>query len=141
IGAWDTTPRSNKRLPSAILIFMNRRSAMKLLAAGVPGAAGLRAASEAFEPTWESLKQYRVPDWFRDAKLGMWAHWGPQCVPETGDWYARNLYIEDSPQYLYHVKNYGHPSKIGYKDIVKLWKAEKFDPDALIARYKKAGAR
>jgi alpha-L-fucosidase len=59
----------------------------------------------------------------------------------TGDWYARNLYIEGSPQYEYHVKNYGHPSKAGYKDIVKLWKAEKFDPNALIARYKRAGAR
>src|SRR5215472_9885653 len=70
----------------------------------------------------------------------MWAHWGPQCVPMTGDWYARNMYMEDSPQYLHHVKNYGHPSKVGYKDIVKLWKAEKFDPEALIGRYKRAGA-
>jgi alpha-L-fucosidase len=120
---------------------MNRRSAIRLLAGGVPAAAALDAAPATFEPTWESLKQYRVPDWFRDAKLGMWAHWGPQCVPETGDWYARNLYIEDSPQYLYHVKTYGHPSKVGYKDIVKLWKAEKFDPDTLIQRYKRAGAR
>jgi alpha-L-fucosidase len=120
---------------------VNRRTAIKLLAGGVPAVTGLRAATAAFEPNWESLKQYRVPEWFRDAKLGIWAHWGPQCVPETGDWYARNLYIEDSPQYLYHVKNYGHPSKVGYKDIVKLWKAEKFDPDTLIQRYKRAGAR
>jgi alpha-L-fucosidase len=119
---------------------MNRRSALKLLAGGLPAAA-LGAAAGPFEPTWESLKQYRVPEWFRDAKLGIWAHWGPQCVPETGDWYARNLYIEDSPQYLHHVKTYGHPSKVGYKDIVKLWKAEKFDPDTLIGRYKRAGAR
>ena len=42
-----------------------------------------------FEPTWESLKQYTVPEWFRDAKFGIWAHWGPQCQPEQGDWYAR----------------------------------------------------
>ncbi len=119
---------------------MNRRDAIKIFT-GLPAAWGLRADTTEFAPTWDSLKQYRAPEWFRDAKFGMWAHWGPQCVPRTGDWYARNLYIEDSPQYLYHVKNYGHPSKVGYKDIVKLWKAEKFDPQALIQRYKRAGAR
>jgi alpha-L-fucosidase len=58
-----------------------------------------------------------------------------------GDWYARNMYIEGTPQYLYHLRHYGHPSKFGYKDIVKLWKAEKFDPDALMELYVKAGAR
>jgi alpha-L-fucosidase len=58
-----------------------------------------------------------------------------------GDWYARWMYIEGSPQYLYHLRHYGHPSKFGYKDLVKLWKAEKFDPDALMDRYIKAGAR
>jgi alpha-L-fucosidase len=120
---------------------MNRRTAIQVMAGAVPAAAGPRAAASTFQPTWESLQQYKVPDWFRDAKLGIWAHWGPQCVPMTGDWYARNMYIEDSPQYEYHVKNCGHPSKVGYKDIVKLWKAEKFDPNALIARYKRAGAR
>ena len=46
-----------------------------------------------FQPTWASLAQYQTPDWFRDAKFGMWAHWGPQCVPEFGDWYARNMYV------------------------------------------------
>ena len=48
-----------------------------------------------FLPFWESLKSYRCPDWFRDAKFGIWAHWSPQCVPEQGDWYARNMYIRD----------------------------------------------
>jgi alpha-L-fucosidase len=94
-----------------------------------------------FQPTWDSLKQYQCPDWFRDAKFGIWAHWGPQCVPEEGDWYARNMYVEDSSQYKYHVEHYGHPSEFGYKDIIPLWKAEKFDPDRLMERYKKAGAR
>ena len=47
-----------------------------------------------FLPFWESLKSYRCPDWFRDAKFGIWAHWDPQCVPEQGDWYARNMYIQ-----------------------------------------------
>ena len=94
-----------------------------------------------FQPTWESLKQYKCPDWFRDAKFGMWAHWGPQAVPMCGDWYARDMYIEGSGDYKYHVAHYGHPSKFGYKDVIALWKAEKLDPDRLMALYKKAGAR
>ena len=94
-----------------------------------------------FEPTFESLRQYSAPEWFRDAKFGIWSHWGPQSVPMFGDWYARNMYIEGTPQYEYHVRHYGHPSKFGYKDICALWKAEKFDPDALMDRYVKAGAR
>ena len=94
-----------------------------------------------FEATFESLRTFECPAWFRDAKLGIWSHWGPQSVPMAGDWYARNMYIEGSPQYLYHLRHYGHPSKFGYKDLVKLWKAEKFDPDALMDLYVKAGAR
>lgn len=94
-----------------------------------------------FEPTFESLHQFTAPEWFRDAKFGIWSHWGPQCVPMYGDWYARNMYIEGSDDYKYHVRHYGHPSEFGYKDLCKLWKAEKFDPDALMAKYYKAGAR
>ena len=94
-----------------------------------------------FEPTFESLMQYECPAWFRDAKFGVWSHWGPQSVPMYGDWYARHMYIQDHPQYLYHIRHYGHPSTFGYKDICALWKAEKFDPEALMALYKKAGAR
>ena len=94
-----------------------------------------------FEPTFESLHTYSAPEWFRDAKFGIWSHWGPQSVPMFGDWYARNMYIQGTQQYEYHVRHYGHPSKFGYKDICALWKAEKFDPDALIAKYHKAGAR
>ncbi|WOO40841.1 alpha-L-fucosidase [Rubellicoccus peritrichatus] len=94
-----------------------------------------------FEPTFDSLKQYTCPDWFRDAKFGIWSHWGPQSVPMYGDWYARHMYVEGSPQYLYHLRHYGHPSKFGYKDICALWKAEKFDPEGLMEMYKKAGAR
>lgn len=88
-----------------------------------------------------SLSKYGTPDWFRDAKFGIWSHWGPQSVPRAGDWYARNMYIYGTEQYKHHLQHYGHPSKSGYKDIIPLWKAEKFDPDALMALYKKAGAR
>ena len=94
-----------------------------------------------FAPDWESLRQYRCPDWFRDAKFGIWAHWGPQSVPGAGDWYARNMYIEGHAQYLHHVKTYGHPSKFGFKDIVALWTADQFDPDRLMELYVRAGAK
>lgn len=94
-----------------------------------------------FEPTLESLRQFECPEWFKDAKLGIWAHWGPQSVPMYGDWYARRMYIEGEPQYYYHWRKYGHPSKVGYKDIVQMWRAEKFDPDALMDLYVQAGAK
>jgi alpha-L-fucosidase len=107
-----------------------------------------------FKPELESFKQYQYPEWFRDAKFGIWAHWGPQAVPRQGDWYAKNMYLGDVMDrrtgkptgkqgnvYLYHVKNYGHPSKFGYKDIIPLWKAERWDPEKLMALYKKVGAR
>jgi alpha-L-fucosidase len=94
-----------------------------------------------FEPSIESLSGFQVPDWFRDAKLGIWAHWGPQSVPRFGDWYARHMYREGSDQYLYHLRTYGHPSRFGYKDLVKLWQAERFDPEELMDRYVAAGAK
>lgn len=100
-----------------------------------------------FENNLESLKQYECPEWFRDAKFGIWAHWGPQSVPMQGDWYARAMYEPENKNrykkdvYNYHVANYGHPSEFGFKDIIPLWKAEKFDPDALMELYKKAGAK
>ena len=100
-----------------------------------------KMAEGVFAPNWESLKQYQVPEWFRNAKFGIWAHWGPQCVEGSGDWMARSLYQEGSHQYKYHVQHYGHPSEVGFKDIIPLWKAEKWDPDKLIALYKKVGAQ
>lgn len=98
-------------------------------------------AAGKFKPTWESLKQYEVPDWYRNAKFGIWAHWGPQCQPGQGDWYARFMYNEGSEQYKWHVKNYGHPSKAGFKEVINSWKAEKWDPEKLVALYKRAGAQ
>jgi alpha-L-fucosidase len=94
-----------------------------------------------FQPSWESLKQYQVPEWFRDAKFGIWAHWGPQCQPERGDWYARQMYSEGHPQYKEHVARCGHPSSKGFKDVIHDWKAEKWDPEQLLALYKRAGAQ
>ena len=94
-----------------------------------------------FEPTWSSLENYQVPEWFRNVKFGIWAHWGPQCVEGSGDWMARSMYMEGTREYEYHVKHYGHPSEVGFKDIILLWKAENWDPDKLGAFYKKIGAQ
>jgi alpha-L-fucosidase len=96
---------------------------------------------EKFDSSWKSLEQYSCPDWFRDAKFGIYSHWNAYSVPAQGDWYARNMYMEGSEQYKYHVKHYGHPSKVGYKEIIEMWKAENFDPDKIIALYKEAGAK
>lgn len=93
------------------------------------------------EPTWESLKHYKVPEWYRNAKFGIWAHWGPQCVEGTGDWMARSMYMEGSPVYNYHVEHYGHPSEVGFKDVIPSFKAEHWNPDSLVAFYKKIGAQ
>ncbi len=136
---------------------MNRRELLKHMGAAVPAAAlsgAARAAAESlapgaanpiaagpFKPEWSSLEQYEVPDWFRNAKFGIWAHWGPQCEPEFGDWYGRLMYEEGSDAYRHHLKKYGHPSQAGFKDIIGQWKADRWDPDSLVALYKKAGAR
>jgi alpha-L-fucosidase len=90
---------------------------------------------------WDSLATRPIPAWWRDAKFGIWAHWGPECVPEAGDWYGRNIYIQGSEQNKLHVSRYGHPSTFGFKDIINLWKAEKFEPEKLIDLYKRSGAR
>ena len=94
-----------------------------------------------FQGTRESLQAYRVPEWFRDAKFGIWAHWGPQSAPEDGDWYARNMYMEGSPQYKSHLERYGHPSKSGFKDVIATFHGERWDPEALMDLYAKAGAK
>jgi len=94
-----------------------------------------------FQPGWASLKQYQVPQWFRNAKFGIWACFGPQNVPEQGDWYARNMYVEGGQQNKFHVGHYGPLSVFGFKDVIHTWKAENFDPQKLVALYKKTGAQ
>ncbi len=94
-----------------------------------------------FQPTWESLKTYQTPEWFRNAKFGIWAHWGPQCVEGSGDWMAREMYMEGNHKWTYHREHYGHPSEVGFKDILPLFKAERWNPDSLVAYYKSIGAQ
>ncbi|MBQ7443573.1 MAG: alpha-L-fucosidase [Bacteroidaceae bacterium] len=94
-----------------------------------------------FAPTWESLEQWECPEWFRDAKFGIWAHWGPQCQAEAGDWYARGMYLADNWQHKYHVEHYGSPALFGMKDLCHAWKAERWEPEALVRLYKSVGAQ
>ncbi|HEY9155461.1 MAG TPA: alpha-L-fucosidase, partial [Opitutaceae bacterium] len=108
----------------------------------VPLARAHTVAPGPFEANWDSLGQkYQFPDWFRDAKFGIWAHWDAQCVPEQGDWYGRFMYIQGTPDYKYHVDHYGHPSKYGYMELLNAWKAERWDPEKLMDLYVRAGAK
>jgi alpha-L-fucosidase len=102
--------------------------------------AGL-AGDGPYQPTWDSLQQYETPEWYQDAKFGIWAHWSPQCVPERGDWYGRNMYMEGSDEYKYQTAHYGDPSRLGYKDLCAQWTLLNWQPEELITRYKKAGAK
>ncbi len=107
-----------------------------------PDASAYTIAPGPFQPSWASLEQtYKLPDWYRDAKFGIWMHWGPQCQPGDGDWYAKYMYDQGRPQYQFHLQKYGHPSKFGFKDVINEWKAEKWDPAALLGRFKGAGAK
>jgi len=100
-------------------------------------------ASGPFEPTWESIeKNYPgEPAWLREAKFGIWVHFGPQAAGESGDWYARKLYTEGTTAYKNHLKKYGHPSESGYKEVLRDWNPTKLDPAALTKIYQAAGAR
>jgi alpha-L-fucosidase len=91
---------------------------------------------------WEQLKKHKVPEWFKDAKFGIYAHWGAYCVPAFGsEWYPRNMYRKESDVHEHHVKTWGDPSKFGYKDFIPMFKAEKFNADEWAQLYARAGAK
>jgi len=98
------------------------------------------------QPAWESLRKHRVPEWFLDAKFGIYTHWGPVTVgaedgPGGVQWYGRNMYVEKNPTFAYHRRKFGDQHCFGYKDIIPLFKAEKFDPEAWAELFAEAGAR
>jgi len=130
------TNKIHRKLVAAVGLALAFAGANQLVATELTHADG------PFQPTWESLeKQYQTPDWFRDAKFGIWAHWGPQCEPEHGDWYARGMYIPGNNDYKTHIEEYGHQATNGFKDVIHQWKAANFDPDKLLAFYKENGAK
>ncbi len=95
-----------------------------------------------FRPDWQSLKSYEAPEWYKDAKFGIFIHWGVYSVPAFGnEWYPRNMYIPDSPEYKHHVATYGSQDKFGYKDFIPMFKAENYDPSAWARLFKDSGAK
>ena len=102
----------------------------------------LPVAEGKYPADWNGLSRlYVVPEWWRDAKFGAWAHWDPQSMPEQGDWYARGMYMQGSGQYEYNLKHFGHPSQYGYKDICHNWVIDRWKPDELMDLYVEMGAR
>ena len=136
---------------------LSRRNLLKSAAAAAPVAlfvpgflkrahgqlpSSIQLAPGPFRPDWGSLKAgYKTPEWFRDAKFGIWNHWTAQCVPEQGDWYARRMYLQGDKDYDHHLKTYGHPSKVGWMEMNNLWKAERWEPEKLMDLYVAAGAK
>ncbi len=93
-----------------------------------------------YHPDWDSLAAHPVPDWYRGKRLGIFLHWGPFSVPAYHDWYARNMYIKDSPEYRWHLEHYGEHSKFGFKDFIPSFTMEKYDPAEWIRLFREAGA-
>ena len=101
-----------------------------------------QAKAKKYEPTWESLKSYSTPEWYRDAKFGIFIHWGIYAVPAfRNEWYPRNMYIKDSPEYKHHQDTWGSQSEFGYKDFIPMFKAENWNPEEWIALFKQSGAK
>lgn len=95
-----------------------------------------------FKDNWDSLSDFKVPEWYRNAKFGIFIHWGVYSVPAfRNEWYPRNMYIQGSPEYEHHIKTYGPHKEFGYKDFIPMFKAEKFDPEEWAQLFKDAGAR
>ncbi|MDE6639122.1 MAG: alpha-L-fucosidase [Acetatifactor sp.] len=95
-----------------------------------------------YRADWNSLSAYRVPEWYKNAKLGIFIHWGIYSVPAFGnEWYSRNMYIQGSREFEHHRKTYGEQKDFGYKDFIPMFKAEKFNPENWAELFQKAGAR
>jgi alpha-L-fucosidase len=95
-----------------------------------------------FQPDWASLQQHRTPQWYADAKFGIFIHWGLYSLPAFGsEWYSRNMYVQGSPEFAHHVQTYGPQDKFGYKDFIPRFAAERFNPAAWTALFRDAGAR
>ena len=95
-----------------------------------------------YKDSWSSLSAYRLPEWYRKAKFGVFIHWGAYSVPAFGsEWYPRNMYVQGSDEYKYHISTYGNHAEFGYKDFIPMFRAEKFSADDWAELFSKAGAR
>lgn len=130
---------------------ITRRTALQWLAAGSaaslpPVSKAIRASGLAsrkrYQPRWDSLQTHSTPEWFRDAKFGIYFHWGLYSVPAFGnEWYPHWMYLPGRPEYEHHLATFGSLDKFGYKDFAAAFSAEHFDPDAWVTLFKEAGAR
>ncbi len=150
------TYQSIRTIKSAILVLfvsllsscvnLNQQSASSTSSVGM----------EPYEANWESLTRYETPEWFQDAKFGIFIHWGPYAVPAFGsEWYPRLMYMDEkvwnanfevkseepSGIYKHHLKTYGHPGEFGYKDFIPMFKGEHFDAAEWIDLFVKSGAK
>ncbi len=95
-----------------------------------------------FQASWKSLESYNVPDWYRDAKFGIFLHWGVYSVPAFGsEWYPRNMYLANSPEFKHHLATFGPQSRFGYKDFIPKFTAEHFDAAQWALLFRRSGAR
>lgn len=95
-----------------------------------------------YKDTWESLSRYQVPEWYRNAKFGIFIHWGIYSVPAFGsEWYSRNMYIKDSGEYRHHIETFGKHTEFGYKDFIPMFTAERFNPEEWAELFRQAGAK
>lgn len=93
-----------------------------------------------YEPTWNSLKKHKQPEWLDDAKFGIYFHWGPYCVPAHGnEWYPTHMYGRFTN--AYHKTTYGGPEKFGYKDFIPQFTGENFNAEEWVKLFKEAGAK
>lgn len=111
--------------------------------AGCRNASSKKEIQEPYQENWESLSKHNeAPEWFKDAKLGIYFHWGVYSVPAFGDeWYPRWMHFKHRPEYIHHLETYGELSEFGYHDFVPMFKAEHFNAKEWAALFKKAGAR
>lgn len=95
-----------------------------------------------YKDTWYSLENYKVPKWYKDSKFGIFIHWGVYSVPAFGnEWYAHNMYKKDTPEFKYHIENFGTHDRFGYKDFIPMFKAEKFNPEEWAEIFKESRAK
>jgi len=95
-----------------------------------------------YQPTWESLTTHPDPQWYCDAKFGIFIHWGAYAVPAFGnEWYPHHMYNEGSKEYQHHLKTYGPHKQFGYKDFIPLFTGAKFDAEEWAQLFSDAGAR
>ena len=132
---------------------MTKKTVRRIILLGICGIALIGALAPAqipagqqsqgpFQPNWESLKNFKAPQWYLDGKFGIFIHWGAYSVPAFGsEWYPRQMYLHGSAEFKHHLATFGPQIKFGYKDFIPLFKAEKYDPAAWAELFKKAGAR